>query len=77
METVIELVGGMMGSVIIALIIGVIVGLLRALYLKGQLTSVHQNDTAADYTKTGSFSLRTNKDIFIGTKTEKTAKPND
>ena len=71
----IELLGGMIGSIIISIIIGLIIGLVYALILKSQLTSVRANNTASDYTKEGSFSLRTNKDIFLGTKTERTKKP--
>lgn len=62
-------------KIIIALVVGLIVGLIYAVGLKGQLTSVYKKDSAADYTRQGSFKLNTKKDLFLYTKTEKTAKP--
>ncbi len=61
--------------IIVPIVIGLIVGLIRAMILKGQLTSVYKNDSAADYTRENSFKLELNRDIFLYSKTEKEAKP--
>lgn len=62
---------------IISLVVGLICGLIRALSLKGQLTSVYKNNSAADYTRANSFKVTTSKDIFLGSKTETFEKPKD
>ena len=62
-------------KLIISLVIGLIVGFIYAMVLKGQLTSVYKNDSAADYTRDNSFVVSDKKDIFMYSKTEKTAKP--
>ncbi len=64
-------------ALLISIVIGLICGLIRALILKGELTSVHKNDSAADYTRPGSFKLQGKKDIFLGTKTEVFDKPKE
>lgn len=61
--------------IVVPIVIGLIVGLIRALVLKGQLTSVYKNDSAADYTRENSFKLEINRDMFLYSKTEKEAKP--
>ena len=66
---------GFVKKLIIALVIGLIVGFIYAMALKGQLTSVYKNDSAADYTRDNSFVVADKKDIFMYSKTEKTAKP--
>lgn len=63
--------------IIIALVVGLLIGLIYAMCLKGQLTSVVKNDTAADYTRPGSFKVETKRDIFLYTKVEKEEKPKD
>lgn len=60
---------------IISLVIGLIVGLIYAASLKGQLTSVYKNDTAADYTIKNSMKVDSRRDLFLYSKTEKQAKP--
>ena len=62
-------------KIIIALVIGLIVGLIYALMLKGQLTSVYKKDSAADYTRPGSFNVTGRQDVFLYSKTDKTPKP--
>lgn len=62
-------------KIIIALIVGLVVGLIYALSLKGQLTSVYKNESAADYTRDKSFIVNENKELFLYSKTEKTEKP--
>lgn len=62
-------------ALIISLCIGLLVGLIYALILKGQLTSVYKNDSAADYTKANSFKVEIRKDTFLYSKTEKEEKP--
>ena len=62
-------------AIIIALSIGLLAAFITAMSLKGQLTSVYKNDSAADYTKSGSFKLETKRDTFLYSKTEKEAKP--
>lgn len=62
-------------KIIIALVIGLLVGLIYALSLKSQLTSVYKNESAADYTRNNSFKLTDKKDLFLYSKTERTAKP--
>ena len=61
---------------IASLIIALIVGLLRMLSLKGQLTSVHKSESAADYTRDKSFKVETSKDLFLYSKVDKKEKPN-
>ena len=61
---------------IASLVIAIIVGLLRMLSLMGQLTSVHKNESAADYTRNNSFKVETSRDLFLYSKTEKKEKPN-
>ncbi|MBR5762926.1 MAG: hypothetical protein IKX87_12975 [Lachnospiraceae bacterium] len=61
---------------IASLVIALIVGLLRMLSLKGQLTSVHKSESAADYTRDNSFKVDTSRDLFLYSKTEKKEKPN-
>lgn len=62
-------------KLIVALVIGLIVGLIYALSLKGQLTSVYKNDSAADYTRENSFKVASKRDLFLYSKTEKQEKP--
>lgn len=62
-------------AIIIALAIGLLAAFITAMSLKGQLTSVYKNDSAADYTKSGSFKVETKRDTFLYSKTEKEAKP--
>lgn len=62
---------------IIALVGGLIIGLIYSLCLKGQLTSVVKNDTAADYTRENSFKVETKKDMFLYSKVEKEEKPKE
>lgn len=61
---------------IASIVIALIVGLIRILCLKGQLTSVHKSESAADYTRDNSFKLETKRDLFLYSKTEKKEKPN-
>ena len=60
---------------IASIAIALIVGLIRILCLKGQLTSVHKSESAADYTRDNSFKLETKRDLFLYSKTEKKEKP--
>ena len=60
---------------IISLVIALIVAFIRMMSLKGQLTSVHKNDTAADYTRDKSFKVDTKKDLFLYSKVDKKEKP--
>ncbi|MBR6307454.1 MAG: hypothetical protein IKR39_02500 [Lachnospiraceae bacterium] len=60
---------------IVSLIIALVVGLLRMLSLKGQLTSVHKNESAVDYTRDNSFKLETKRDLFLYSKVDKKEKP--
>ena len=60
---------------IASIVIALIVGLIRILCLKGQLTSVHKSESAADYTRDNSFKLETKRDLFLYSKTEKKEKP--
>ena len=60
---------------IVSLVIGLICGLIRALSLKGQLTSVYKKSSASDYKRPNSFKVTKERDIFLGSKTETTAKP--
>ena len=62
-------------KLIVSLVIGLIVGLIYAAVLKGQLTSVYKNNTAADYKRENSFKVTLNKDTFLYSKTEKTEIP--
>ena len=62
-------------AIIIALGVGLMAAFITAMSLKGQLTSVYKNDSAADYTKSGSFKVETRKDTFLYSKTEKEPKP--
>lgn len=62
-------------AIIIALAIGLLAASITAMSLKGQLTSVYKNDSAADYTESGSFKVETMRDTFLYSKTEKEAKP--
>ena len=61
---------------IASLVIAIIVGLLRMLSLKGQLTSVHKSESAADYTRDKSFKVDVNRDLFLYSKVDKKEKPN-
>ena len=63
--------------IIIALAGGLIIGFIYAMCLKGQLTSVVKNDTAADYTRDNSFKVETKKDMFLYSKVEKEEKPKE
>lgn len=65
-----------MMMIIVAVVIGLIVGLIYALVLRGQLTSVYKNDTAADYTREKSFKVEVEREVFLYSKTEKEEKPN-
>lgn len=72
--------GGMnwiLKALLIAVGIGLVVGLIYASILKGELTSVYKNDTAADYTREGSFKVETSRDLFLYSKTEKEEKPQE
>lgn len=60
--------------IIVAVIIGLIVAGIRALILKGQLTSVFKNDSAGDYTKPNSFKVEVSREFFLYSKTEKEEK---
>lgn len=60
--------------IIVAVVIGLIVAGIRALILKGQLTSVFKNDSAGDYTKPNSFKVELSKEFFLYSKTEKEEK---
>ena len=60
---------------IVSVVIALIVAFIRTASLKGQLTSVHKNDTAADYTRDKSFRVDTSRDLFLYSKTEKKEKP--
>lgn len=60
--------------IIAAVVIGLIVAGIRALILKGQLTSVFKNDSAGDYTKPNSFKVEVSKEFFLYSKTEKEEK---
>ena len=60
---------------VVIAVIALIVGLIRILCLKGQLTSVHKSESAADYTRDNSFKLETKRDLFLYSKTEKKEKP--
>ena len=60
---------------IASIVIALIVGLIRIFCLKGQLTSVHKSESAADYTRDNSFKLETKRDLFLYSKTEKKEKP--
>jgi len=62
-------------AIAMALLIGLLFAFITAMGLKGQLTSVYKNDSAADYTKSGSFKLETKRDTFLYSKTEKEPKP--
>ncbi len=62
-------------AIIISIVIGLICGFMRALALKGQLTSVYKNNSASDYTRKGSFKVTGKRDIFLGSKTETVDKP--
>jgi len=62
-------------AIVIALGVGLMAAFITAMSLKGQLTSVYKNDSAADYTKSGSFKVETKRDTFLYSKTEKEAKP--
>lgn len=62
-------------ALIVSVIIGLMIGFFYALILKGQLTSVYKNDSAADYTKKNSFKVELRKDTFLYSKTEKELKP--
>ena len=61
---------------IVSVVIALIVAFIRNMSLKGQLTSVHKNDTAADYTRDKSFKVETSKDLFLYSKVDKKEKPN-
>lgn len=63
--------------IIIAVVGGLVIGLLYALRLKGQLTSVYKNDSAADYTREKSFKVEASKDNFLYSKVEKEEKPKE
>ena len=60
---------------IASIVIALIVGLIRVLILRGQLTSVHKNESAADYTRDNSFKLETKRDLFLYSKVDKKEKP--
>ena len=62
--------------IIFSLIIALIVGFIKMMILKGQLTSVHKSESAADYTRDKSFRVDTKRDLFLYSKTEKKEKPN-
>jgi hypothetical protein len=62
--------------IIASLVIALIVGFIRMMILKGQLTSVHKSESAADYTRDKSFRVDTKRDLFLYSKTEKKEKPN-
>lgn len=64
-------------KLLIAVVIGLVIGFIYALTLKGQLTSVYKNDTAADYTRSNSFKVETSRDVFLYSKTEKKEKPKE
>ena len=61
---------------LVSVVIGLIVAFLRTASLKGQLTSVHKSESAADYTRDNSFKVETSRDLFLYSKTEKKEKPN-
>lgn len=61
--------------VLIAIGIGLLIGLILSLRLKSQLKSVRKNDSAADYTVSGSFKVERKKDAFLYSKTEREEKP--
>ena len=62
--------------IIFSLVIALIVGFIKMMILKGQLTSVHKSESAADYTRDKSFRVDTKRDLFLYSKTEKKEKPN-
>ena len=50
------------------------VGFIRMMILKGQLTSVHKSESAADYTRDKSFRVDTKRDLFLYSKVDKKEK---
>ena len=62
--------------IIASLVIALIVGFIRMMILKGQLTSVHKSESAADYTRDKSFRVDTKRDLFLYSKVDKKEKPN-
>ncbi len=62
--------------VIASLVIAAIVAFIRIMSLKGQLTSVHKSESAADYTRDKSFRVDTKRDLFLYSKVDKKEKPN-
>lgn len=60
--------------VITSIVIAAIVAFIRIMSLKGQLTSVHKSESAADYTRDKSFRVDTKRDLFLYSKVDKKEK---
>lgn len=60
---------------IICIIIGVVLALIISLVLKGQLKTVHQENSAASYIEEGSFQLSEEWDTFLYERVTRTEKP--
>ena len=61
----------------ISAVIGIIVALIVGSVLKGKMTSVKTAQAAADYTRSGSFFLRDQSDVFLYSNVTRTAKPQE
>lgn len=53
------------GSLAVSLIIGIVIGLIVAFVLKGQLKTVHKQNQAQGYVKSGSMHVNVSNDIFL------------
>lgn len=52
-------------NLLIALAVGCVAGLIVALVLKGQLKSVHRQNRAHSYVRSGSMNVRVSRDIYL------------
>lgn len=62
-------------AILICIGIGLLIGLITVMVMKGQLKSVRPKNAAADYVVSGSFQLRSSRDIFLYRHVHRTAKP--
>lgn len=61
--------------VLIALGVGLLAGFIHAISLKSALTSVHKNDSAADYERENSFVVERQSDNYVYSNTKRTELP--
>ncbi|MBE6588121.1 MAG: TPM domain-containing protein [Ruminococcaceae bacterium] len=64
-------------SIVLSLIVGLVIAFVVTLIMKGNLKSVHFNDSASEYVKKGSMNVTQSRDLFLYTRVTRTPKPKD